>query len=202
MGKRHFTPAEIKRQMVNIAREKRQCTKTPWTASMIMIVRTMLKFAKWDTLDILTVINRINSYDCKLDSGEITMDQLGERWSEVFGEPLEIGQYSEADIKAPKGTYEFRMLQLQIEPQNIINNYSSSYFMAWIAALRDMKKGKKFCQDCWEWLCTECLMAYKEDFPGNKVRLTDIWNKEILEAGIELEYPNDKSMMLGGKNET
>lgn len=102
--------------------------------------------------------------------------------------------YTENDIKAKKGSYQYWLDQKQIEPQNTINEQATRYMLFFFTALMDsFGFGKDRLTRVQEYM-NELLELYQHD----KTTVHE-WKKALLEeAGVVIEMPVDPLTQTSG----
>lgn len=121
MGKRHLTPAEIKEQCKRIARESRMADRTPWTAMGIICSYVIMRREGFKGQRISRLANKVNEMEADWSAGKVDMKEISQRLMDKAGWSIEYKAYTEDDITARKGSYQYWLDQKQIAPQNTIN---------------------------------------------------------------------------------
>lgn len=185
--RRHLTPKQICAQCNAIAREKRMAERTPWTAMGIMCAYVLMKKEGFKRQRLLKITNRINELEKQYDSGEFDLKQISERLFEKADWTIVHETYTEADIKARKGSYQYWLDKVQIEPQNAINEQAIRYMLFFFTALMDeYGYGKERLTRVQDYM-NELLELYKYD----KTTVRE-WRVALLdEVGIAFEMPLD-----------
>lgn len=200
MGRRHLTPYEIKQQCKHIAREARMANRTPWTAMGIICGFALYKSEGFKGQRISKITSAVADYERRWQNDEITQEQMSNRLSEKVGWTIEYKEYTEADIKHRKGSYDYWLDRAQLDPQNEINKQSTRYMIWMFNALMDeYGYGKERLTRV-----QECISEMLGDYRLSKTTVL-AWRKTLLEeAGIAFEQPIDPldqksgSFMTGG----
>ena len=135
MGRRHLTPAEIKAQCNQIAREKRMADRSPWSAMSIICPYVVMKSEGFKGQRISKLIGKITDYEEKCTNGEVDLEEFRERLKLKAEWTLEFNQWTEADITARKGSYRYWLDKVQLEPQNRINQNAERYMLFFFISL-------------------------------------------------------------------
>lgn len=200
MGKRHLTPKEIIAQCNHVARECRMADRTPWTAMGIMCSYVILKKEGFKGQRILRITNKVNALEEQWSRGEIDLKDISNRLWEKAEWTIEYKAYTEEDITAKKGSYQYWLDQKQIAPQNTINEQATRYMLFFFTALMDEYGFGKDRLTRVEEYMNELLKDYQQD-----KTTVHSWKKALFdEAGVVMEMPIDPltqtkgSMMTGG----
>ena len=199
MGKRHLTPQEIIRQCNMVARESRMADRTPWTAMGIMCAYVIMRKEGFKGQRILRITNRINEMEEQWSNGKVDMKEISQRLMDKADWTIEHQKYTEADIRAKKGSYQYWIDKKQIEPQNTINEQATRYMLFFFTALIDEYGfGKDRLTRVQDYM-NELLLEYQQD-----KTTVHSWKKALFEeAGVVMEMPVDPltqtrgSMMTG-----
>lgn len=185
--RRHLTPKQICAQCNAIARERRMAERTPWTAMGIMCAYVLMKKEGFKGQRILRITNRVNELEEKYDAGTVDLKQISDRLFEKADWTIVHETYTEADIKARKGSYQYWLDKVQIEPQNAINEQATRYMLFFFTALMDeYRYGKERLIRVQNHI-NELLELYKYD----KTTVRE-WRVSLLnEAGVVFEMPID-----------
>lgn len=185
--RRHLTPKQICAQCNAIARERRMAERTPWTAMGIMCAYVLMKKEGFKGKRILRITNRVNELEAEYDAGKVDLKQISERLFEKADWTIVHETYTEADIKARKGSYQYWLDKVQIEPQNAINEQATRYMLFFFTALMDeYGYGKDRLTRVQDYM-NELLELYKYD----KTTVRE-WRVALLdEAGVDFEMPID-----------
>ena len=196
--KRHLTPKEIMAQCKAIARESRMATRTPWTAMGIMCGYVIMKKEGFKGQRILKITQRIDELEKQWDEAKIDLKEISQRIYEKAEWTIEHVNYTEADIKAKKGTYQYWIDQKQIAPQNAINEQATRYMLFFFTALMDEYGfGKDRLTRVQEYM-NELLVAYQQD----KTTISE-WKKALYDdAGVIFEMPIDPLTQTKGSSMT
>lgn len=194
MGKRHLTPKEIMAQCKAVAREKRMAERTPWSAMSIMCSYVIMKKEGFKGQRILRITNKVNELEEQWEKGEITIEEISNCLCEKADWTIGWKAYTENDIKAKKGSYQYWLDQKQIEPQNTINEQATRYMLFFFTALMDgFGFGKDRLTRVQEYM-NELLGLYQHD----KTTVHE-WKKALLEeAGVVIEMPVDPLTQTSG----
>lgn len=199
MGRRHLTPAEIKEQCKRIARESRMAERSPWTAMGIICAYILLKTEGFKAGRIVKVCRKIEEYEEQYRAGTLQVDDMSQRLYDKADWTIESKDYTEADITARKGSYQYWLDQKQLDPQNRINRQATRYMIFMFSALMDeYGYGKARLTRVQEEI-NKLLLEYQQ----NKTTVNE-WKKTLREeTGIVFENPIDPltqesgSMMTG-----
>ncbi len=192
--RRHLTPAEIKAQCSAIARECRMADRAPWTAMAIICGYVLLKSEGFKGQRISKVLSAINEMEERFDKGEITVEEMSERLEEKADWHVESKEYTESDIRAKKGTYQYWLDQKQIAPQNTINRQATRYMTFMFVALIDLYGYGKDRLTRVEHSMNELLLDYQQ----NKTTVA-LWRETLFdETGLVFEQPIDPLTQKSG----
>lgn len=194
MGRRHLTPAEIKAQCNQIAREKRMADRSPWSAMSIICPYVVMKSEGFKGQRISKLIGKITDYEEKWANGEIDLEEFRERLKLKAEWTLEFNQWTEADITARKGSYNYWLDKIQLEPQNRINQNAERYMLFFfISLMEEFGYGKDRLTRVEEYMNTLLL-----DYQQNKTSISE-WKTALFEeAGIVIEMPVDPLTQKSG----
>lgn len=192
--KRHLTPQEIMAQCNAIAREKRMADRTPWSAMSIMCSYVIMRKEGFKGQRILKITNKVNELEEQWSKGKINLEEVSKRLYEKADWSIEYKEYTEADITAKKGSYQYWLDSVQIGPQNAINMQATRYMLFFFTALMDEYRfGKERLTRVQEYM-NELLLLYQQD--KTTVRA---WKKALLEeAGVVIEMPIDPLTQTAG----
>ena len=187
MKKRHLTPQEIIAQCKMVARESRMAYRTPWTAMGIICAYTIMKVEGFKAQRIVKITNKIDALEERWSNGEIDLKEISDTLYQKAEWTVEHKAYTEADITAKKGSYQYWLDSKQIDPQNIINEQATRYMLFFFTALmEEYRFGKERLTRVEEYI-NNLLLGYQQD--KETVRG---WSKALLdEAGIVMEMPID-----------
>ena len=187
MGKRHLTPQEIIAQCNAVARESRMADRTPWTAMGIMCGYVIMKVEGFKGQRISRIANRVNEMEEQWSNGKLDLEEIRERLYDKADWSIEYKEYTEADITAKKGSYQYWLDSKQIAPQNTINEQATRYMLFFYAALmEEYGFGKERLTRVQEYM-NNLLLDYQKD--KTTVRS---WKRELMEeAGVVMEMPID-----------
>ena len=197
--RRHLTPKEIIAQCKAIARESRMADRTPWTAMGIMCAYVIMKVEGFKGQRILKIANKINEMEEQWSKGKIDLKDVSKKLYDKAEWTIEYKEYTEEDIKAKKGSYQYWLDSVQIGPQNTINEQATRYMLFFFNALIDEYGfGKERLTRVEEYM-NKLLLDYQTD-----KTTVHSWKKALLdEAGVVMEMPVDPltqregSMMTG-----
>lgn len=195
----HYTPQQIIAQCNAIAREKRMAVRSPWTAMAIVCGYSMLKSEGFKAKRIAAVCTKVNEYEDLWREGLLTVEKVQADLMEKAEWSVEYKEYTEADITAKKGSFQYWLDSIQIEPQNIINETATRYMLFFFWALNEMHGYGKDRLTRVKNLMNQTI----EEYQKNKEALQR-WKIDLLDAGIYFENPIDPltqekgSMMCGG----
>ena len=194
MGRRHLTPAEIKAQCNQIAREKRMADRSPWSAMSIICPYVVMKSEGYKGQRISKLIGKITDYEEKWSNGEVDLEEFRERLKLKAEWTLEFNQWTEADITARKGSYNYWLDKIQLEPQNRINQNAERYMLFFfISLMEEFGYGKDRLTRVEEYMNTLLL-----DYQQNKTSISE-WKTALFEeAGIVIEMPVDPLTQKSG----
>ena len=194
MGRRHLTPAEIKAQCNQIAREKRMADRSPWSAMSIICPYVVMKSEGFKGQRISKLIGKITDYEEKWSNGEIDLEEFRERLKLKAEWTLEFNQWTETDITARKGSYNYWLDKIQLEPQNRINQNAERYMLFFfISLMEEFRYGKDRLTRVEEYMNTLLL-----DYQQNKTSISE-WKTALFEeAGIVIEMPVDPLTQKSG----
>lgn len=200
MGKRHLTPKEIMAQCKAVARERRMCERSPWTAMGIITGYALMTSEGFKGQRLKRIADYVENREKEYQSGKVTIEEMTKRLMDKAGWSITYEPYTEADIKSKKGSYQYWLDKRQIDPQNAINRSATRYLLFMYAALMDEYGYSKERLTRVQKEIDKHLLDYQQD----KVSVNQ-WKKALLEdAGIYYEAPIDPltqtngSMMAGG----
>lgn len=187
MGKRHLTPREIIEQCKTVARESRMADRTPWTAMGIMCAYVIMQKEGFKGQRILKIANRINEMEKQWSKEEIELKEVSQRLYDKAEWTIEYKAYTEADITAKKGSYQYWIDSKQIAPQNTINEQATRYMLFFFTALmEEYGFGKERLTRVQEYM-NELLLDYQQD-----KTTVHTWKRALFEeAGVLMEMPID-----------
>lgn len=194
MGRRHLTPEEIKAQCNQIAREKRMADRSPWSAMSIICPYVVMKSEGFKGQRISKLIGKITEYEEKWSDGEVDLEEFRKRLKLKAEWTLEFNQWTEADITARKGSYNYWLDKVQLEPQNRINQNAERYMLFFfISLMEEFGYGKDRLTRVEEYMNTLLL-----DYQNNKTSISE-WKTALFEeAGIVIEMPVDPLTQKSG----
>lgn len=199
MGKRHLTRNEILARCNAVARERRLCDRSPWTAMSIICSYAAMKSEGFKGQRLQKIVTRVNELQSEYDAGRVDLEEISKKLYDRAEWTVTHEKYTEADITAKKGSFDYWLDKKQIDPQNAINEQATRYMLFFFTALTEMYGfGKERLTRVQEKI-NEMLQLYQQD----KVTVRQ-WKKELLDdAGIYFENPVDPltqksgSMMTG-----
>lgn len=173
--------------------------RTPGTAMGIICAYTLMRCEGFKAQRIVRITDAIAKYEEQWRNGEITVDDMSKRLMDKAEWSIEYKEYTEADIRHRKGTYDYWLDQRQIQPQNQINQLATRYMIFMFNALIDeYSYGKDRLTRVEEYLL-KTIAEYRDEKATVKG-----WSKALLdEAGLVFELPADPltqttgSMMTG-----
>ena len=185
--RRHLTPKEIIAQCKAIARESRMADRTPWTAMGIMCAYVIMKVEGFKGQRILKIANKINEMEEQWSNGKIDLKDVSKKLYDKAEWTIEYKEYTEEDIKAKKGSYQYWLDSVQIGPQNTINEQATRYMLFFFNALIDEYGfGKERLTRVEEYM-NKLLLDYQTD-----KTTVHSWKKALFdEAGVVMEMPVD-----------
>lgn len=197
---RHYTRNQIIAQCKAIAREKRMANRSPWTAMGIVCGYTLLTSEGFKGQRIAKICAKVDEYENLYDEGKLTVKEVQDALMEKAEWSVECKEYTEANITARKGSFQYWLDSIQIEPQNRINETATRYLLFFFRALNELHGyGKDRLTRV-----QESLNKTIDEYKDNKDAITK-WKTALLEdAGIYFENPIDPltqekgSMMCGG----
>ena len=192
--RRHLTPQEIISQCKHVARECRMADRSPWTAMGVVCGYTLMRSEGFKAQRIVKITNTVAQYEQRWRSGEITVEEMSKRLMDKAEWSIEYKEYTEADIKRKKGSYDYWLDQKQLDPQNRINQQATRYMIFMFNALmNEFGYGKARLTRVEEYML-HMLAEYQQD----KVTVKQ-WRQEILdETGIVFENPLDPLTQTAG----
>lgn len=185
MGKRHLTPQEIKAHMNLIAKEKRCQYQSPYTATGIICAYSVYKLYGYKKARIMRLTEEIAELEQKWDRYEIELEPYVERLKNTAGWAIEQVDYTDADIKHPKGSFDWYMDHVQIDIENTINVCATRYLTWFYNCMIDRGFGEKRLED----LCEEVSKNINE-YRFNRGVL-QMMQAELLNIGVFFERPKD-----------
>lgn len=199
MKRRHLTPWEIKEQCKAIAREKRMADRSPWSAMNIMCCYVVMKSEGFKGQRILKLTSKVNEMEEQWNQGKIDLGEVSKRLFDKAEWTVESVSYTEADIRAKKGSYKYWLDSKALDPQNTINEQATRYMLFFFTALMDEYGYGKDRLTRVEQYLNQLLLDYRED----KTTVRE-WKMALYkEAGVVVEMPVDpltqkgESMMTG-----
>lgn len=199
MKRRHYTPQEIIEQCKAVAREKRLADRSPWSAMNIMCCYVIMKKEGFKGQRILRLTSKVNEMEEAWQQGKIDLGEVSKRLFDKAEWTIESVAYTEADIKAKKGSYKYWLDSKTLDPQNTINEQATRYMLFFFTALMDEYGFGKDRLTRVEEFLNQLLCDYRDD----KTTVRE-WKVALYkEAGVVVEMPVDPltqragSMMTG-----
>ena len=185
--RRHLTPKQICAQCNAIAREKRMAERTPWTAMAIMCSYVIMRKEGFKGQRIAKLTNKVNDYEEMFDNGKLTVEEVSKQLMDKADWTIEYTEYTEEEITARKGSYQYFLDVIQIEPMNEINTQATRYMLFFFKALiEEYGFGKERLTRVQNYI-NELLELYQNDRTT-----TNEWKKALYdEAGVMIEMPVD-----------
>lgn len=187
MKKRHLTPQEIIAQCKAVARESRMADYSPWSAMGVMCAYVIMRVEGFKGKRIFKVASKVNEMELQWKKGEVDLKAISQRLYDKADWTVEYKKYTESDITAKKGSYQYWIDSRQIEPQNTINEQSTRYMLFFFNALMDEYGfGKERLTRVQEYM-NKLLLDYQSD----KTTVHE-WKKALYdEASVVFEMPID-----------
>ncbi len=194
MGKRHLTRNEILARCNAVARERRLCDRSPWTAMSIICSYAAMKSEGFKGQRLQKIVTRVNELQSEYDAGRVDLEEISKKLYERAEWTITHEKYTKADITAKKGSFDYWLDEKQIDPQNAINEQATRYMLFFFTALIEIYGfGKERLTRIQEKI-NEMLQLYQQD----KVTVRQ-WKKELLDdAGIYFENPVDPLTQKSG----
>lgn len=193
-GKRHLTKDEICARVSNIARERRMADRSPWTAMGIVTGYVLLKSEEFKGQRILKVAQTVEAMEEKWLKGELTVEECNKRLMDKGGWMITYKEYTEADIVHKKGSFNHWLDQIQLDPQNRINQQATRYMIFFFCALMDLYGYGAQRLTRVENKLLEVLESYKTD----KISIGE-WKQALYEeCGVVYENPIDPLTQTSG----
>lgn len=194
MGKRHLTRNEILARCNAVARERRLCDRSPWTAMSIICSYAAMKSEGFKGQRLQKIVTRVNELQSEYDAGRVDLEEISKRLYDRAEWTITHEKYTKADITAKKGSFDYWLDEKQIDPQNAINEQATRYMLFFFTALIEIYGfGKERLTRIQEKI-NEMLQLYQQD----KVTVRQ-WKKELLDdAGIYFENPVDPLTQKSG----
>lgn len=194
MGKRHLTRNEILAKCNAVARERRLCDRSPWTAMSIICSYAAMKSEGFKVQRLQKIVTRVNELQSEYDAGRVDLEEISKKLYDRAEWTITHEKYTKADITAKKGSFDYWLDEKQIDPQNAINEQATRYMLFFFTALIEIYGfGKERLTRIQEKI-NEMLQLYQQD----KVTVRQ-WKKELLDdAGIYFENPVDPLTQKSG----
>lgn len=194
MGKRHLTRNEILARCNAVARERRLCDRSPWTAMSIICSYAAMKSEGFKGQRLQKIVTRVNELQSEYDAGRVDLEEISKKLYDRAEWTITHEKYTKADITAKKGSFDYWLDEKQIDPQNAINEQATRYMLFFFTALIEIYGfGKERLKRIQEKI-NEMLQLYQQD----KVTVRQ-WKKELLDdAGIYFENPVDPLTQKSG----
>ena len=185
MGKRHMTKDQILASMRTVKKMTLCGDRGSFTGMATLCNYILWKEEKWYQKKLVEYNAAVAVYDQKLDSGEVTLEQLTERLWNKADFKVQYEKQTEKDIQARKNSFLYEMEKRLIESNNTINEIATRYFLMHFNVLMDMGYGKKRLVR---------NSDYINHYLGNVVtkdgsRIMDLHRELIDKAGIYVEMP-------------
>lgn len=187
MKKRHLTRQEIIAQCKAVARESRMADYSPWSAMGVMCAYVIMKVEGFKGKRIFRIASKINEMEEQWKKGEVDLKEISQRLFDKADWTIEYKEYTESDITAKKGSYQYWLDSRQIGPQNTINEQATRYMLFFFHALMDEYGfGKERLTRVQEYM-NNLLQDYRTD----KTTVHE-WKKALYdEASVVFEMPVD-----------
>ena len=194
MGKRHLTRNEILARCNAVARERRLCDRSPWTAMSIICSYAAMKSEGFKGQRLQKIVTRVNELQSEYDAGRVDLEEISKKLYDRAEWTITHEKYTKADITAKKGSFDYWLDEKQIDPQNAINEQATRYMLFFFTELIEIYGfGKERLTRIQEKI-NEMLQLYQQD----KVTVRQ-WKKELLDdAGIYFENPVDPLTQKSG----
>lgn len=194
MGKRHLTRNEILARCNAVARERRLCDRSPWTAMSIICSYAAMKSEGFKGQRLQKIVTRVNELQSEYDAGRVDLEEISKKLYDRAEWTITHEKYTKADITAKKGSFDYWLDEKQIDPQNAINEQATRYMLFFFTALIEIYGfGKERLTRIQEKI-NEMLQLYQQD----KVTVRQ-WKKELLDdAGIYFENQVDPLTQKSG----
>lgn len=138
--------------------------------------------------------NKVNEMEADWSAGKVDLKEISQRLMDKAGWSIEYKAYTEDDITARKGSYQYWLDQKQIGPQNTINEQATRYMLFFFATLMDEYGFGKDRLTRVEEYMNELLLSYQQD----KTTVRE-WSHALLtEAGVIMEPPVDPLTQTAG----
>ena len=83
------------------------CERTPWTAMGIICGYVLLKSEGFKAQRIVRIANAIDEMERRFDNAELTTEEVSQRLMDKAEWSVKYDEYTEADIRAKKGSFEY-----------------------------------------------------------------------------------------------
>lgn len=186
MGKRHLTPQEIIAQCKRAARMNQKSVETSLHAMGIIFGYTLMKSEGFNGNKLSKLAKLIDDTYEKLWSGETTLEELSDRLMEKAGWTIQRETYTEENIKARNGKYEYWLAKSMLSGANSIDYESVKYMISMYNVLIDeFGYGQR--------RLTRVREAFEKnmiDYENGKATLKD-WKMELYnKEGVIFAVPN------------
>ena len=164
----------------------------------IMCSYVVMKVEGFKGQRIMRLTNKINELEELWDNGKIDMKEISNRLYEKADWTIEFRPYTEADIRAKKGSYRYWLDSVQINPQNTINEQATRYMLFFYSALMDEYGfGKERLRRVGDYM-NQLLLDYQQD-----KTTVHSWKQALFEeAGVVMEMPIDPLTQTQGSTMT
>lgn len=185
--KRHLTPQEIMAQCKAVAREKRMADRSPWSAMGVMCSYVLLKKEGFKGQRIFRITEKVNEMEEQWQKGLVSLKEIRKKLWDKAGWTIEYKAYTDADISAKTGEYQYWINKKQMEAQNEINEQATRYMLFFYCALMEVYGyGKDRLTRVQEYM-NELLDLYQKDM----ITVRE-WKQTLFdEAGVVVEMPVD-----------
>lgn len=168
--------------------------RTPWTAMGIMLSYVIMRKEGFKGQRISRIANKVNGMEADWADGKIDLKEISKRLYDKADWTIEYKAYTEEDITARKGSYQYWLDSKQIVPQNTINEQATRYMLFFFTALMDEYGFGKDRLTRVEDYMNGLLLQYQQD----KTTVRE-WSRALLaEAGVVMEPPVDPLTQTAG----
>ena len=101
--------------------------RTPWTAMGIICSYVIMRREGFKGQRISRLANKVNEMEADWSAGKVDLKEISQNLMDKAGWSIEYKAYTEDDITARKGSYQYWLDQKQIGPQNTINEQATRY---------------------------------------------------------------------------
>lgn len=188
--KRQLTKNEILARMREVKKISDSSDKSPFTGMATVCNYTLWKNEGWSQKKLADYNMAVAEYDKKLDSGEVTIEQLQERLWNKADFSVEYVKYTYRDIKSRKNSFMYELEKKINEANNTINELAARYFLMHFNTLMDMGYGKKRLERNKDQINNLLNVITSDEKDKSKPRIMDLHKELYEEAGIYIEMPN------------